>query len=88
MEATPFTESQKELRKLCSSRVQSIDVRIMNAGEMTASSNPRKKRIAKKPAKLKTAAYIRIEISVLHVDKMYLTCGFTHLKHTNSPPYE
>jgi len=34
-----------------------MDVKMINAGDMHASSIPRKNRIAKNPEKLKTAAY-------------------------------
>lgn len=56
IEVKPFVDSQIELRKLCSSLVQSRDVNKTNAGDMQASTRPMKKRIAKKPLKLKTAA--------------------------------
>lgn len=53
---TPFVHSQTELRMVCSRRVHNIEVNITQAGEMQPSNMPRKKRMAKKPLKLKTVA--------------------------------
>lgn len=56
IEDIPLTESQNDVRNGCSSRVHSIDVKRIHAGEMHASTKPRENRIAKKPEKLNTAA--------------------------------
>jgi hypothetical protein len=53
----PFMLSQNEVLKGCSPRVHSMEVSSIQAGEMQASTNPRKNLMAKKPEKLNTAAW-------------------------------
>jgi hypothetical protein len=52
----PFVANHSDARKDCSSLVHNMELKSTKAGDTTASSIPRKKRTAKNPAKLNTAA--------------------------------